>query len=193
MGYPNRPNFRTESVFIAGMDLSAPDTTKMAPKRTPSVEIKLAATDWIQFDLACRLNGKSRTEMARYAIQSYLENQNNPAVEAKESALEQRLKKIEDRLAGIMAKSAFENNKRLDALTNRLAKLNARTALDTGCTFMLIFRLLNKETREQVVKWAATSAYERLEQKLKYPETNMQELMHWLEEDPGNAPNGRKA
>ncbi|HEY9753749.1 MAG TPA: hypothetical protein V6C97_01165 [Oculatellaceae cyanobacterium] len=165
----------------------------MAPKRTPSVEIKLAATDWIQFDLACRLNGKSRTEMARYAIQSYLENQNNPAVEAKESALEQRLKKIEDRLAGIMAKSAFENNKRLDALTNRLAKLNARTALDTGCTFMLIFRLLNKETREQVVKWAATSAYERLEQKLKYPETNMQELMHWLEEDPGNAPNGRKA
>ena len=165
----------------------------MAPKRTPSVEIKLAAPDWIQFDLACRLNGKSRTEMARHAIQSYLKNQNNPAIEAQESALEQRLKKIEDRLAGIMAKSAFDNNKRLDALTNRLAKLNARTALDTGCTFMLMFRLLNKETRDQVVKWAATSAYERLEQKLKYPETNIQELMHWLEEDPSNAPNGRKA
>jgi hypothetical protein len=56
-----------------------------------------------------------------------------------------------------------------------------------------MFRLLNKETRDQVVKWAATSAYERLEQKLKYPETNIQELMHWLEEDPSNAPNGRKA
>ncbi len=96
-------------------------------------------------------------------------------------------------LAGIMAKSAHDTNKRLDSLTNRLAKLNARTALDTGCTFMLLFRLLNKETREQVVKWAATSAYERLEQKLRYPETNIQELMHWLEEEPGNAPNGRKA
>lgn len=165
----------------------------MAEKRTPSIEIKLAPSDWMQFDLACRTNGKTRGEMARLAIQHYLANQNNPVIEAKESALEQRLKKMEDRLAGLMAKSVYDSNKRLDSLTERLSKLVARTALDTGCTFMLMFRLLNRETRDQVVEWASRGSFERLRTKLKYPETNVHQLMQWLEEEPDNAENRSKA
>jgi hypothetical protein len=163
------------------------------PKRTPAIQVRLAAADHMRLDLCCRLEGKNRNELARKALLFYLDKHDSEEVKNFESPIAERIKKIEDRLAGIMAKSAYDNNKRLDALTNRLAKLSARTALDTGCTFMLMFRLLNKETRERVVTWASTSAFERLEQKLRYPETNLQELMHWLEEEPGNAPNGRKA
>ncbi|HEY9758808.1 MAG TPA: hypothetical protein V6C97_26810 [Oculatellaceae cyanobacterium] len=165
----------------------------MPSKRTPSVEIKLAAEDWIQFDLACRLNGKSRTEMARHAIQFFLQHQNDSAIEAQESVLDQRLKKIEDRLAALMAKSIHDTNSRLDALINNITRLCARIALDTGSTFMLMFRLMNEATREEVVKWASAKAFERLELKLENPEANTQQIMHWLQREPSNAPNGRKA
>ncbi|HEY9753554.1 MAG TPA: hypothetical protein V6C97_00180 [Oculatellaceae cyanobacterium] len=162
-------------------------------KRTPPIQIRLAAADHTRFDLCCRLEGKNRNELARKALLFYLEKHESDELKTFESPMAERLKKVEDRLAAIMAKSNFDTNKRLDALTNRLSSLSARIALDTGSTFMLMFRLLNKETREQVVTWASTNAFKRLELKLKHPEVNMQELMHWLEEEPGYAPNGRKA
>lgn len=154
----------------------------MALKRTPSIEIKLAPSDWMQFDLACRLNGKTRGEMARFAIQHFLASQNNEATEAKESPLEQRLKRIEDRLAALTAKSTFDTNKRLDVLTDRLTRFAVRTALDIGMVYMMMFKLMNKETRNQTVEWAAVGSFERLQQKLKHPEANVHQAMHWLEE-----------
>jgi hypothetical protein len=69
-----------------------------------------------------------------------------------------------------------------DSLFGTFLPIN--TTLDIGVVYLMMFRLMNKETRNQVVEWAATNAYNRLEQKLKYPETNVHQVMHWLEQEP---------
>jgi len=163
------------------------------PKRTPNIQVRLAPTDHVRLDLCCRLEGKNRNELARTALLFYLDKHDSEELKNFESPIAERLKKIEDRLAAVLAKSSFDNNKRLDALTNRLSKLNARIAIDTGLTYMIMYRMMDKTTRKEVVEWAATGALTRLEDKLKHPDTDIQQLMHWLEEEPSNAPNGRKA
>lgn len=156
------------------------------PARTPMIHIRLAPTDHIRLDLRCRLEGKQRTDLARKALLFYLDHVENQETAVAESPVAQRLKKSEDRLAAVLAKSSFENNKRLDTLTNRLSKLNARIAIDTGLIYMIMYRMMNKETREEVLNWAAAGVLTRLEDKFKHPDTNIQQLMRWLEDEPKN-------
>lgn len=164
------------------------------PKRTPSIQIRLAPNDQIKFDLCCRLSGKNRNELARQAILYYMDRRDSDETQVAETPYAERLKKVEDRVAAILAKSSYENNKRLDALTNRLSKMNARIAIDIGLVYMIMYRMMNKETRREVVEWAASSVLTRLEDKFKHPDTDIQQLMNWLEEEPSNhASNSRQA
>jgi len=77
-------------------------------RRTPQISTRLAGADFIAFELACRLEGKTKTEMARKAIQFYLANSEKAHVEEKEGPIAESLKSIEDRLAGLLAKVGTE-------------------------------------------------------------------------------------
>jgi len=153
----------------------------MNSKRTPSIEIKLAPSDWIEFELACRVNGKNRPEMARIAIQWFLKNQERIDEEQKESIIEQRLKKTEDRIAAMIAKSSIDHDKRLEAMTNRFAKLMSRTAIDVGSTFMVLYSLLDKDMRAERAAWANKSSVDRLKKKLGGPEGDLKDLIKTID------------
>ena len=77
-------------------------------RRTPQISTRLAGADFIQFELLCRLEGKTKTELARKAIQWYLANHEKLVNEERDAAVVQSLKSIEDRLAGIMVKVGIE-------------------------------------------------------------------------------------
>lgn len=77
---------------------------KKKARRTPRVETRLAPQDFIEFDQICRVDGKTRSEMVRKAIQYYIANHEKLRKEPEESELEKRLRKMEDRIAGILVK-----------------------------------------------------------------------------------------
>lgn len=54
------------------------------------------------------MEGKTKTEIAREAITRYVESYENQVNEERDTVLEQRLKKMEDRMAGIMVKLGIE-------------------------------------------------------------------------------------
>ena len=77
-------------------------------RRTPQISTRLAGADFIAFELLCRLEGKTKTELARKAIQYYIANHEKELVDEKEGPIAQSLKSIEDRLAGILVKVGIE-------------------------------------------------------------------------------------
>lgn len=76
----------------------------MPPRRTPTIATKLVASDHVKFEQLCRMEGKTKTEIARKAILEYMERQEKGIADERESKLEARLRKMEDRLAGILVK-----------------------------------------------------------------------------------------
>lgn len=77
-------------------------------KRTPQISTRLAPSVYADFDRLCRLEGKTKTETARKAITWYVENHEKLLNEEKDTVIEQRLKKMEDRMAGLIVKLGFE-------------------------------------------------------------------------------------
>jgi len=76
----------------------------MVRKRTPTIATKLAAADFNKFEQLCRVEGKTKTEVAREAILYYMGAKEAEAINERESELEQRFHKMENRLAGLLVK-----------------------------------------------------------------------------------------
>lgn len=76
----------------------------MPPKRTPTIATKLAAVDHIKYEQFCRADGRTKTEVAREAILWYMKAKEQEMLDARETALEKRLRKMEDRMAGLLVK-----------------------------------------------------------------------------------------
>jgi len=76
----------------------------MVRKRTPTIATKLATADFNKFEQLCRTEGKTKTEVARKAILYYMEAKEADLVDERESALEKRFHKMENRLAGLLVK-----------------------------------------------------------------------------------------
>jgi len=76
----------------------------MPPRRTPTIATKLVAGDHVKFEQLCRMEGKTKTEIARKAILEYMERKEKGVTDERESKVEARLRKMEDRLAGILVK-----------------------------------------------------------------------------------------
>lgn len=76
----------------------------MPPRRTPTIATKLVASDHIRFEQFCRMEGRTKTEIARKAILEYMERKEKGIADERESKLEARMRKMEDRLAGILVK-----------------------------------------------------------------------------------------
>jgi hypothetical protein len=121
--------------------------------RTPPIEVRLASIDQARFDKICRLEGRKRPEIARRAIVFYLDAVERQETEARDSALERRLKRMEDRLAALLA----------------------RGNIDIGVIMQLIYRNMNPATREEALKSAHKKAALRIRQKIEEAQ-DIQEL-----------------
>ena len=84
------------------------------------------------------------SELFREGMQWYLANQDKLTADSRETLLEKRMRKTEDRLAA----------------------LQARTAIDVGMIYHLIFMNMNKQTRDEDIAWAYHRSVERLKKKL---------------------------
>jgi hypothetical protein len=119
------------------------------------IEFRLLAQDHARFDSLCRTKGKKRSELAREAVVWYLENEDKLATNSRETLLEKRIRKMEERMAG----------------------LQARTAIDVGMIYMLMYRNMAQETREDHVAWAYKNSVERLKKKLEGQAAEVKEAM----------------
>ncbi|CAN5426924.1 hypothetical protein BH10CYA1_BH10CYA1_59490 [soil metagenome] len=73
-------------------------------RRTPTISTKLAAIDHIKFEEFCRMEGKSKTEIARKAILLYMRLRDTEQLNDHQSALEKRVEKMENRHASLLVK-----------------------------------------------------------------------------------------
>jgi diketogulonate reductase-like aldo/keto reductase len=76
----------------------------MPQKRAPTIATKLAPVDHERFEQFCRMKDKTKTELARAAILFYMEHNEDEFFRERDSLIEQRLKSMEDRFGGLMAK-----------------------------------------------------------------------------------------
>ncbi|OYV48381.1 MAG: hypothetical protein B7X10_03150, partial [Burkholderiales bacterium 21-58-4] len=106
------------------------------------------------------------SELFRDGMQWYLANQDKLIADNRESVLEKRLKKMEDRMASLMA----------------------RTAIDVGLVFHLMYLNMNKETRDADIAWAYNSAVGRLKKKLEGQAADVKESMKESTKESGNEP-----
>lgn len=128
--------------------------SKIAKERYASVYASLVRSDEARMKDAAKKRGITSSEFVREAILAHLDAGDREASEARDSLLEKRLKKMEDRLAGLMA----------------------RTAIDTGMIFQIVQANMNPETKEEDLLWAHSLAVKRLKKKLQGQAAEVQEL-----------------
>lgn len=119
--------------------------------RRPTVSTKLSEADFVRFEQLCRLDGKTKTELLREAIRSYLKDRENEVVNERESNLELRMKKMED----------------------RLAKLVVKVGLDVGTMHQLFWSRSDRETRAELFAECYMSAVRRMKKKLSEEEVEV--------------------
>ena len=113
-------------------------------KQTPPIEFRLSTDDHMRLDSLCKVKGKKRTELTREAVVWYLDNQEKIGIDSRETLLEKRIKKMEERLAA----------------------LQARCAIDIGMVYQLLYLNMSKETRDADIAWAYQVSIKRLKKKL---------------------------
>ena len=124
-------------------------------KQTPKIETRLPTESHIRFDELSRARNKTKTELAREALLLYLDHEDKLIADSRETLLEKRMRKMEERIAA----------------------LQARTAIDVGVIYHLIYDNMNKETRQETIAWAYHSSVERLKQRLEGPAKEIKEKM----------------
>jgi hypothetical protein len=77
-------------------------------KQQPLVRTRLATDDLGRLDRICRTEGKTQAEIARRALLFYLDAYETEQTDRRESKLEKRLKRMEDRLAAIGMRSNID-------------------------------------------------------------------------------------
>lgn len=73
-------------------------------KRTPTIATKLAAIDHIEFEQFCRLEGKTKTEIAREAILFYLKSKKLSNIDEHEREVLKYLHKMDKRFSALLVK-----------------------------------------------------------------------------------------
>lgn len=77
-------------------------------KRLPEVRTRLRGEDMARLDSVCRAQVKTQTEVVRQAILFYLDNYDQAEKDARESKLEARIRKMEDRLAAMIMRTTID-------------------------------------------------------------------------------------
>jgi hypothetical protein len=104
------------------------NTGKAKVAKRPLVTTRLAMKDQSRLDEICKLEGKTQTEIVRRAVLEMLDRQEQGMAAEIKDKLAERLKKMEDRLAGLMA----------------------RTALDVGTVYQVMWIRSDLEQREKL-------------------------------------------
>ncbi len=95
------------------------------------------------------------SELCREGMQWYLANHERQAADSRETLLEKRMRKMEERMAA----------------------LQARTAIDVGMIYMIMYRNMDNGERDQVVAWAYNNSVARLKKKLEGQAAEIKEQM----------------
>ena len=127
---------------------------KIASGRYATVYGRLVRSDEARLQDAAKRKGIKPSAYVREALLAYLDAEDREAADERESKLEKRLKKMEDRLAGLMA----------------------RAAIDTGMIFQIVQANMNPETKEEDLLWAHSLAVKRLKKKLAGQAAEIKEL-----------------
>ncbi len=112
--------------------------------------------------------GKAPSALVREAVLLFLDGQETEVIDAREALVEKRLKKMEDRLASLMA----------------------RTAIDAGMIFQILQANMNPETKSEDLMWAHKLAVERLKSKLTGQNASVKELV--IESEKSNSENSEQ-
>ncbi len=140
-----------------------PRRTNQPPTRTPLLNTRLSAADYVKLEQVCRAEGKTKTEILREALLQYLDRYDQDVEVA-----------ARDRLAETLL--AVEASRRKD--TERLAKLMARTLMDVGILNQVLFRRAAADERDKLWEAARQGAAERLKRKRKGGDPEATEIMH---------------
>lgn len=124
------------------MDEKQPD--KKRRKQTSPIEVRLRPDDLAAFDQLCRVSNRKRPEVAREAILWYMEQQNKRVQDVRESMLEARIRKME----------------------NRMAALISRGNIDVGVLLEIISANMPGDDRDAVLKRSHKRAAMRLKRKV---------------------------
>lgn len=79
-----------------------------ARKRLPLIRTRLRTEDLKRFDQICRSEGKTQAEIARRALLFYLAAYEKDDLDRRESKLDARLRKMEDRLAAMIMRPTID-------------------------------------------------------------------------------------
>jgi hypothetical protein len=128
---------------------NAEKKTKPAPvgnrtKRTSPIEVRLVPDDLKRFDILCVGSGRNRAQVAREAILWYMDQQDKIIQDSRESKLEARMRKME----------------------NRMAALISRGNIDTGVILEIIYSNMPVEDKEAALKKCHKRAAMRLKGKI---------------------------
>lgn len=80
----------------------------VAKKQAPLVTTRLSANDQARLDEICKLEGKTQTEVVRRAIVEMLDRQEQGMAAEIKDKLAERLKKMEDRMAALLARNNLD-------------------------------------------------------------------------------------
>jgi uncharacterized protein (UPF0335 family) len=128
----------------------------MAKKRNYlGLNVGLAEPERKKLDELHRVTGKTKSEIARDAIRFYLDNYERLNTEQKEAPIERRLRKMEDRLAALMA----------------------RTAIDVGTVYTLLWHRSDADDRKDLFGACYTQAVDRLKKKLTGLDAEVKDIM----------------
>ncbi len=131
------------------------------PVRTPQLNTRLAAEEYLKLETVCRMEGKTKTEILRKALLLYLDGYDKRADD-----------QARDRLAA--AVEAMQVGHKKD--TERIAKMVARVMMDVGTVQQVFFDRAAKETRKELWEVARQRAAERLRHKRKDGDPEATEL-----------------
>ncbi len=124
-------------------------------KQTPLITTRLNQLDNDRFEQLCVTNGKTRTQVAREALLAYIDGNTKVEESAIKDALAERLKKMEDRMAALLA----------------------RVSMDVGIVNQVLWVRTDPSQRDSV--WSAATKYasKRLHTKLAGGDMEIKELI----------------
>ena len=113
-------------------------------KQPPLVTTRLSVNDSARLAEICKLEGKTQTEIVRRAIIEMLDRQEQGMAAEIKDHLAIRLKKMEDRMAGLMA----------------------RMNMDIGTMYQIMWIRTDQDKREKLFAGAKSAAIKRANKKL---------------------------
>jgi len=124
--------------------------------RTPLIRTRLVASDYLRFENACRLEGKTMAEVAREGLCYYLDAREALVNNANEKGLAKLIRSQTERLAGLLV----------------------RIATDLGMIIYLMYRHMVDSERDEVMRKAKDWSVKRLRYKLAGEEAELKQSVN---------------